>query len=169
MEVHFEHAASGQDAALQRFFGTRVRFGQMRNCLIVDQREADRQHRTEDREFINILNQHMASDNNDLSATERVRALVSVRLGLAPVELEHLAAELGMTARTLQLRLSAEGTSHRDIVRSYREQMAMAYLAQGSLSLEEVSAALGYAEATVFSRAFKDSTGRSPGRRSPRP
>ncbi|UXT61336.1 AraC family transcriptional regulator (plasmid) [Agrobacterium fabrum] len=173
VEVHFEHAASGQDAALQRIFGTRVRFGQTRNCLIVDQSEADRLHRTEDREFINILNQHMASavasNNNDLSATERVRALVSVRLGLAPVELEHLAAELGMTARTLQRRLSVEGTSLRDIVKSYREQMAMAYLAQGSLSLEEVSTALGYAEATVFSRAFKDWTGRSPGRRSHRP
>lgn len=168
LEVHFEHASNGQDSVLCRVFGAPVRFGQTRTCIIVDRREADLQYRTEDRELINILNQHMAlviaSNNDDLSATEQVRALVSVRLGLAPVELPFLASELGMTARTLQRRLSDEGTSLREILMSYRERMAAAYLAQGKLSIEEISAALGYAEPTVFSRAFKTWTGMSPGR-----
>lgn len=169
LEVHFEHESYGQKEILQRIFGAPVRFNQTRNCLLIDRRQADQQYRTEDREFINILNQHMASviasNNDDLSTTEQVWALVSVRLGLAPVELTHLAAELGMTVRTLQRRLSEEGTSLRCIVRKQREQMATAYLAQGSLSIQEISTALGYAEATVFSRAYKGWTGKRPGRK----
>jgi len=170
LEVQFEHATNGQASALQRIFGAPIRFGQTRNSIIVERREADLQYRTEDREFINILNQHMASviasNNDDLSATEQVRALVSVRLGLAPVELPFLASELGVTARTLQRRLADEGTSLREILRGYREKMAAAYLAQGNMSIEEISTALGYAESTVFSRAFKIWTGSSPGRKS---
>ncbi|ANN61892.1 hypothetical protein A9174_33700 (plasmid) [Mesorhizobium loti NZP2037] len=166
VEVHFEHSSIGQESFLNHIFGAPIRFGQPRNCIIIDRAEADLQYRTEDREFINILNQHMASviasNNDDLSATEQVRALVSVRLGMSSVELPSLASELGITARTLQRRLSDEGTSLRDILRSYREQMAAAYLAQENRSIEEISSALGYAESTVFSRAFKTWTGRSP-------
>ncbi|WP_429817506.1 AraC family transcriptional regulator [Ensifer sp. B1-9] len=169
LEVHFEHPSVGQEAALQRIFGAPVRFGQNRNCIIIDPQDADRQYRVEDREFINILNQHMASviavSNEQVSATEQVRALISVRLGISPVELPDLASEMGMTPRTLQRRLSDEGTSLRAILRDYREQMATAYLAQGNVSMEEISGALGYAEATVFSRAFKAWTGSSPARR----
>ncbi|USJ27966.1 AraC family transcriptional regulator [Ensifer adhaerens] len=170
LEVQFEHPTNGQASTLQRIFGAPVRFSQTRNSIIVDRREADLQYRTEDREFINILNQHMASviasNNDNLSATEQVRALVSVRLGLAPVELPFLASELGVTARTLQRRLADEGTSLREILRGYREKMAAAYLAQGNMSIEEISTALGYAESTVFSRAFKIWTGGSPGSKS---
>ncbi|MBB5539128.1 AraC family transcriptional regulator [Rhizobium giardinii] len=169
LEVHLEHTSVGQEAALQRIFGAPVRFGQTRNCIIIDPRDADRQYRVEDREFINILNQHMASviaaSNEEVSATEQVKALISVRLGISPVELPDLASEMGITPRTLQRRLSEEGASIRAILRDYREQMATAYLAQGNVSVEEISAALGYAESTVFSRAFKAWTGKSPARR----
>ena len=166
LDVHFEHPSNGQDAVLQKIFGAPVQFGQTRNCIIVDRRDAERQYRTEDRDFINVLNQHMASviasSNQDVSATEQVRALISVRLGLTSVELNDLAAEMAITPRTLQRRLADEGTSLRVILQDYREQMATAYLAQGNMTTEDISTALGYAEATVFSRAFKSWTGRSP-------
>ncbi|OWV98880.1 hypothetical protein ATY79_18760 [Rhizobium sp. R693] len=169
LEVRFEHASSGNESALQRIFGAPVRFNQARNCIVIDRRDADRQYRVEDREFINILNQHMASiiaaSSTEVSATEQVKALVSVRLGLASVELPDLATEMGMTPRTLQRRLSEEKTSLRAILRDYREQLATAYLAQGNMSVEDISAALGYAEATAFSRAFKTWTGSSPAHR----
>ena len=170
LEVQFEHPSNGNDGSLQRIFGAPVRFGQTRNCIVVDRKEADTQHRIEDREFISILNQQMgsvvASNNEDLSVTEQVRALVSVRIGIAPLELPHLASELGMTARTLQRRLAAEGTSLRNILQNQRERMAAAYLAQRNLTVEEISSALGYAEATVFTRAYKAWTGRNPVRNS---
>lgn len=169
LEVHFEHGSVGQEAALQRIFGAPIQFTQNRNCIIIDPSDADRQYRVEDREFINILNQHMASviaaSNQEMSATEQVKALISVRLGISSVELADLASEMGITPRTLQRRLSDEGTSLRAILRVYREQMATAYLAQGNVSMEEISGALGYAEPTVFSRAFKVWTGSSPARR----
>nr|WP_278116143.1 AraC family transcriptional regulator [Mesorhizobium sp. WSM4875]WIE94654.1 AraC family transcriptional regulator [Mesorhizobium sp. WSM4875] len=166
VEVHFEHPSNGQDAMLQRMFGAPVQFGQTRNCIMVDRRDAERQHRTEDRDFINVLNQHMASviasSNQDVSATEQVKALISVRLGLTSVELNDLAAEMAITPRTLQRRLAEEDTSLRTILRDYREQMAVAYLAQGNMTAEDIATALGYAEAPVFSRAFKSWTGSSP-------
>jgi len=168
-EVHLEHSSNGHESNLRRIFGAPVLFGQARNCIIVDREEAERVHRVEDRDFISTLNHHMASvianSQRDVSASDQVRALVSVRLGLSSVDVTALASELGVTARTLQRRLAEEGTSLRTVLQAYREKMAEAYLAQGNMSIEEISATLGYAESTAFSRAFKTWTGSSPSKR----
>ncbi|MBB5539120.1 helix-turn-helix domain-containing protein [Rhizobium giardinii] len=88
--------------------------------------------------------------------------MISVRLGLTSVEQNDLSAEVAITPRSLQRRLKEEDTSLLAILKDYREQMATAYLAQGNMTAEAISTALGYAEATAFSRAFKSWTGRSP-------
>jgi len=72
-----------------------------------------------------------------------------------------VASRLGLTPRTVQRRLEAEGVAFQDMLEELRHEMALRYLAS-PLSLAEISALLAYADASAFGRAFRRWTGRTP-------
>ncbi|RUM20463.1 AraC family transcriptional regulator [Rhizobium vallis] len=166
LEVRFRHLSNGQDRLLERLFDAPVFFGQTHNSMVVDPREAEQQHRKEDRELISILNQHLGTlvvaSNSELSAAEQVLALIHVKLGISSVAIPDLAKEMRMTARSLQRRLEEEGTTVREILQEHRKRMAENYLSRGDMTMDEISVALGYAEPLIFARAFKSWTGYNP-------
>jgi AraC-like DNA-binding protein len=92
---------------------------------------------------------------------DRVRAFVADHLPDGRATLGSAAQDAGMSARTLQRRLHAEGTSFEDLVEGVRRARAMAFL-DARVSIGEVAYLLGYAEPSVFHRAFKRWTGTSP-------
>ncbi|WP_372780399.1 AraC family transcriptional regulator [Litorivivens sp.] len=69
---------------------------------------------------------------------------------------------LQLSERSLRRRLSDEGTSFREIQQALRLELAEQYLADHSLSLEQVAERLGYSEAANFCHAFRNWTGRTP-------
>jgi AraC-like DNA-binding protein len=71
-------------------------------------------------------------------------------------------AALGLSGRTLQRRLQAEGTTFAEVVDDVRRDLAAAYLQNPSYTGAEVAFMLGYAEASSFHRAFKRWTGLTP-------
>lgn len=95
------------------------------------------------------------------SLPDRVRAFVADRLPDGGATLAAAAASLGMSARTLQRRLRAEGTSFEDLLDAVRRARAMVYL-DAHVSIGEAAYLLGYAEPSVFHRAFKRWTAMSP-------
>lgn len=74
-----------------------------------------------------------------------------------------LAASLQMSVATLQRRLLAEGSSCQAIKDELRRDLAIHTLEQTRLPLTTLAERLGYAELSVFHRAFKKWTGVSPG------
>ncbi len=70
-----------------------------------------------------------------------------------------VAAELGMSARTLTRRLAAEGVSFADILKEVREALAKRYIADRTLPISQIAWLLGYAEISGFTRAFQRWTG----------
>lgn len=95
------------------------------------------------------------------SFLERVRGLLRQGLPDGKVKLEHVAAELHMSPRTLQRRLGDEGTSLHSELEEIRRQQALYFLESGA-AIAELSWLLGYAEPSAFHRAFKRWTGTSP-------
>jgi AraC-like DNA-binding protein len=95
------------------------------------------------------------------SLGDRVRAFVGDHLSDGRATLPLAAQALGSSARTLQRRLQAEGTSFEALVEGVRRARALALL-DAWMSIGEVAYLLGYAEASVFHRAFKRWTGTSP-------
>lgn len=79
-------------------------------------------------------------------------------------ELKEVSALLDIGAQTLRRLLSKEGTSFHDIKSQVRRDFAMHYLDTPELSIEEISALIGYSEPASFIRAFKSWTGFSPAR-----
>lgn len=87
---------------------------------------------------------------------------VLLRLPDGPPSLSAVADDLHMSPRTLQRRLSSEGTTFERVLQDARSTMAQRYLRQDRHSVQEVAYLLGFSEASAFSRAFKRWTGKSP-------
>ena len=73
--------------------------------------------------------------------------------------IEDIAASLGISSRTLQRNLTAEGTKFNQELHNVQKLLAFSYFKNPDLSTEEVAYLLGYAEVSSFSRAFKKWTG----------
>lgn len=81
---------------------------------------------------------------------------------------EHYARELGMSVRSLQRKLSAEGTSFNQLLNDTRCELACSYLSQQPRpSLTEIAFLLGFSDTSSFSRAFHRWTGVAPGAYAP--
>lgn len=76
--------------------------------------------------------------------------------------LEGVAAQLNLTPRSLQRRLKQENTTFLEILNHIQFERAKLLLGSSNMNISEISDWLGYAEPSVFRRAFKRWTGQSP-------
>ncbi len=172
MEVHFEHDrpphdAREIDAALFRIFRAPVLFRQSVNRLILDPEDLVRPVASRGEGMVPYLERHL----KDLMRTEettfdscasQVSHAISKRLGRAEVDVHSIAEEIGLSARTLQRRLTQEGTSLRDLVRQHRSQVVDKLLKDSKTKMTVIAHDVGYSDATTFSRAFKTWSGETP-------
>lgn len=82
---------------------------------------------------------------------------------------DDVAQALALHRRTLNRRLSREGTTFQKVLDRVRSAVAKEYLRDSGLAIPDIAAALGYADYVSFTRAFKRWTGTTPGawRKSP--
>jgi AraC-like DNA-binding protein len=76
--------------------------------------------------------------------------------------LDQLAQRINMPERTIRRKLTAEGTSYKDILSEIRKQKALELIAAGDCSMEKIASLLGYSEVAGFYHAFKTWTGATP-------
>jgi len=95
------------------------------------------------------------------SWTARVREAVHHNLVNMP-ELGDVAGMLEIHPQTLRRRLSAEGTTFKEIKSQVRRDTALYYLGKQGLSIEEIAHRAGFSESSAFIRAFKGWTGVTP-------
>jgi AraC-like DNA-binding protein len=95
---------------------------------------------------------------------ERVEDYVRGSLPSGNCSIECCARKFRISVRTLQANLSDYGLTFSDILEKQRIDLAKVYLEEGELSLDDVAALLGYAEASSFGRAFNRWTGSTPQR-----
>jgi len=81
--------------------------------------------------------------------------LIGIYLGHKPITLVGLSQELSLSPRTLQRRLSEQGTSLRDLMREYRQSILALQKQSGAVRMKELAQVLGYADETVLWRARK--------------
>ena len=75
---------------------------------------------------------------------------------------ETVASVLCMSERTLQRRLTEEGTSFIELVDATRRELAQRYLGNGAFTPTEMSFALGFSDPSNFYRACKRWFGHTP-------
>lgn len=96
------------------------------------------------------------------NTVERAKSYVRGALPTGNCSIERCAEQMGISVRTLQIRLANHDIVYSDLVEAEREKLARIYLSQTRMPLDEVAERLGYGEQTSFGRAFKRWTGTTP-------
>jgi len=91
---------------------------------------------------------------NRVGVAGKVRGFLLARLGRT-VSLDDIAANIKIPERTLRRKLREEGTSFREIVDQLRAEVAVKYLRDTEMTMDDISCALGFSETANFRHAFR--------------
>ncbi len=151
---------------LERHFGCRVCFKADRNALVFRSSDLDRPFVTHNEELLTLIGAQLESElksrNTSTHLDEQVKVVLRRSLAGKRPTLGDVAQELGMSARTLQRRLTDAGITFQQLVEDTRRELARHYLKQRSVELNEAAFLLGFEDANSFFRAFQGWEGTSP-------
>ena len=165
-EIRFAHDTPGDLRAYREVFGATPRFRAGENAVVFAAAALEGVLASGDPRLRHILERDLArtlaalpQPGDEVDAARR--AVAGLLAGGAPT-IDRVAGVLGISARTLQRRLAAHGTSHSALLAELRAQLACDYLRHGERSIGEIALLLGYTEISAFHRAFRRWTGRAP-------
>jgi AraC-like DNA-binding protein len=148
-------------------FGCPARFDARQNTIVFGKADLDRRFLTHNPDlWATIAPQLDAELSQALASTaigEQVKGILKRLLAGRRPGIEDVARELRTSPRTLQRRLTEDGTTFQQLVQEARRELARHYLMHSSLELSETAYLLGYEDAHSFFRAFHDWEGRPPG------
>jgi len=160
-------APEAGDAPYVEFFGAPVRFSRAAATLVLARSDLDVPLRgacPELAQFNDMLAASYLARRDRADTVANVRARIVELLPSGECSKRRVAAALGMSASSLQQRLTERGTSFHVLVNEIRREHACSYLRQSGVSVTEITFLLGFADASNFTRAFKRWTGVSPTR-----
>lgn len=143
----------------------RVRFAQPANQLVFDAKILDLPLTMADAAALRLAQEQckLALDalGIDGQLAGRVRRLIPKKDG-GVRSLEEIAAEVGLSPRTLKRKLAETGAAYSALVEEEQREKALLLLRAPELTLDDVADRLGYSDVTGFARAFRRWTGRTP-------
>jgi AraC-like DNA-binding protein len=148
------------------FFNCPVKFRARRNVLILHTSDLGRPFATHNADLLEMLSPQLEKALEGRKA--RVRVVDQVKWVLKRLlagnhpDIFLVAKELGMGSRTLQRRITDEGSTFRQLLLEARHELAREYLAQSSVEINEAAYLLGYDDPNSFYRAFKTWEGTTP-------
>lgn len=168
--VWLEHPAPEDSSLIQDYtdvFGCEVRFDQKASGIYFREELLDTLLPEADKKLLRTLLDHatqvLTEIDRDQPITIQVKNLLRLTLKEREPSSEQIADILNISSRTLQRKLNAENTQYKSVLNDVRLELAMYYLENTSLSLDQIAHELGYAEARSFYRSFKQWTGNTAG------
>ena len=153
-------------ALLESHFGCRVRFKADRNALVFRSSDLDRPFVTHNEELVTMigtqLDAELKAGNVSVNVGDQVKDALRRSIAGKRPTLQDIAQELGLSARTLQRRLTDAGITFQQLVEETRRELARHYLKQRAVELNETAFLLGFEDANSFFRAFQSWEGTSP-------
>ena len=166
LQVEFAFPAPADRTPFEPVLGGQIAFGCERNAIRFPLEALAFKLPGADPNLFQLLDDHASRLLAERPSTDDLLAQVrhAIHNGLADgeVKLADVARRIGLGERTLRRRLSAQGTSHRELLEQVRIDRAERYLKDTTVPLEEVAFLLGFAESSAFHRAFKRWKGTSP-------
>ncbi|AMM87178.1 hypothetical protein AZF01_21875 (plasmid) [Martelella sp. AD-3] len=167
VSAHFDFAAPADLEPIHKVFGSSILFEQPAAAVSFDRARLKDIRKDTSLPVWKALEDAAERGLDDVPALDSVAGRVRHHLG------EHMAgsiasessvaARLGMSVRTMQRRLSDEGTSFRQEVDAVRSETARQLLGDRRISLSEIAFRLGYGELAAFNHAALRWFGQSPG------
>lgn len=163
--VSLPHVAGAAAGAHRRFFGVPVHEAQVSAALHLDARgwqvPDPEGHPRLQRLMEDHLERNFPAPPRRLS--DQVRTALRPLIGTPQANRSDIAHILAIEPRTLHRHLRAEGTSFQEIKDNLRRDLAQKYLTESHVTLDQLSAMLGFPEQSALSRACRKWFGRPPG------
>ena len=165
--VHFSHKAVGCSLALEEYFQSPVHFESDYYGYVFRTEDLLAKTRLGDRDVWSFFDEHIERELSDreseVGLESQVRKEISLALSDGPPPISAISEKLGLSARTLQRRLSEVDVTYQTLVDQARHIMARKLLNDTGYSLAEIAFLTGFSEQSAFNRAFRRWEGRSPG------
>ncbi|MFJ4651401.1 AraC family transcriptional regulator [Nocardia sp. NPDC088792] len=151
-------------AVYEEFFGAPVRIERPAALLRVPGSLANRALSGGDENLHRLAMDFLAGQSGSEAGAlaPRVRIALQKLLGTAPPEIGSVAQLLAVHPRTLQRRLTAEGTSFATLLDEVRRAAAVRYLTTTDMPMSQVASLLGLSEQSVFTRCCQRWWGTTP-------
>ncbi len=154
---------------LQAQFGCPVEFGARANRLILDSAVLDLPFQTSNPDLLAVLLPGMESElasrsiaGGEPHCLDAVKREVRAQMQGRRPSVRDVARALAISARGLQRRLQASGTSYQSLLDEVRSTVACELLSKTSLDSGEIAFLLGFEELNSFNRAFSAWHGTTP-------
>jgi AraC-like DNA-binding protein len=145
-------------SALDDFFGVAVNIGKDENALYIEKSIMEKPLYTANTQLENyclLQTRAYLAKIDESSIVNTVYCKIAEMLPTNIHTVEIIADELHLSRRTLQRRLKTAGISFDTLVNLVRKELALSYLSDPTISIQEVAWLIGYKEPGNFSRAFK--------------
>lgn len=163
--VYLSHPPPTGGTLHRRFFGCPVLFDSPFDGIACTAAELDRPVADADMNLAaysaGLLDRLPAHDARPTTGV--VSRLIHALLPMGRASIDSVARAMNRNVRTLQRDLRAEGTVFKTLLSEIRVRLALGHLSSGDLSVDEVSARLGYASPSAFIRFFRERFGVAPG------
>jgi AraC-like DNA-binding protein len=164
--IRFTHEEPSYRAEYDRIFGVPLFFGSSMNAIAIDGALLNLKMPRANPYLAEVLTAHAENLLKDLensrSTTGKVEGLLLQVLHTGEVSVELIARQLGLSRQTLFRKLKAEGVTFEKVLTELRHKLALHYLNDKDVSVNETAYLVGFSEPAAFSRAFKRWTGSSP-------
>jgi len=162
--VSLSHQPIVNRAVYERFFGARLLEEPSSATLYISRKTFGANVQGANASFRQVAEDYIFRHFGiaEQSASERVRQALRRTLGTASCNKSTIAGLLALHPRTLQRKLSEEGTSFESIKDEVRKQLALEYLRGTRMPLGQISLMLGYPAQSSLSRACRQWFGATP-------
>jgi AraC-like DNA-binding protein len=146
-------------------FGAPVSFGRSANRLLFDSSWLDGTPRLGNEitysTVVKLCDAQLEEFRLYRGLVGQVRQIIMKNL-MRPKKFQDVAQELNMSERTLRRKLREEKTSYQQLVDELNRDMALRYLRDTDLTVENIADSLGFSDAANFRQAFRRWTNATP-------
>jgi len=142
----------------ERVLRAPVKFNARRSAITITQEQYKAPILSHDKSLFALFNAMLVKKQNALSGentlSEKIRSLLLFDFNGQVPALEIMASHLSLTSRTLQRKLTEEGTSYRALSHQLRKELATEML-NTNLKKQEIASLLGYTDDSTLRRQVK--------------
>ena len=148
-----------------KFFEAPIEYAEPSGCLVFDAATLAAPVRNRNPDYAEILapllEEAIAGARVDFLSS--VKSIIRTQIGFGALSRDSVCRALGLNARTFAHRLEANGVTYSGLAEEAKFEAAQSLLMKDK-PIAEIAAALGFAEPSAFTRAFKAWSGTTPAR-----
>jgi AraC-like DNA-binding protein len=148
------------------YFGCPVKYRATRDALVLYAADLELPFATHNDELLQMLTPQFENKLKESRANQgilkQVKWMLRRLLAGSRPDLLMVARELGMSERTLQRRITDEGTTFRQLLNTTRHELVRQYLGDPSVEITEAAFLVGFEDPNSFYRAFRSWEGQTP-------